>query len=1028
MSQRLKQTSNVRKYALLAVVAWTLVIGIFFILSFLRTRKTAVASARVAAEAQIAKDILYRCWNAQQSGVYVPVTESIQPNPYLTQVPERDIHTSSGLTLTYVNPAYMTRLVHEIGLETKGIRGHITSLNPLRPENAPDAWEKRALERFNQGERAVSSLEVSEGQSYLRFMQPLMVEESCLKCHGQQGNVRGGISVSVPMDPYLAISRREIVARGIGHLVCWFLGLAGIGIAMSRIDRANRRILQQQGVLMEKEARQRAMISNITDVITILDRDGITRYKSPNMEKWFGWKPEELVGSVNWENIHPDDRLLVQARFTALLDNPGATATSECRYRRKDGQYRWIECTATNLLQDSAIEGILLTYHDITDRVGINEALRESEAQYRTFLNETLDGILRLDLKTPIPVHLDIKEQVDLLYTHTTITECNPAFARMYGFDDPTDLIGKRLVKLPGKPEEELSRQRIRTFVQSNYRLEKEEVTEIGTDGLPRYFYNNTIGIVKEGFLVHVWKTQVDITARKRVEQALRESEQKYRLLFEMESDALFLIDNETGNILDVNAAAVSLYGYSREELLRMRNVDLSAEPTATRRATLKGPTYIPVRYHHKKDGSIFPVEITATMLTQNGRPMHIPAIRDITERKQAEEEREKLQNQLLQSQKMESVGRLAGGVAHDFNNMLGVILGHAEMALDRLDPPARLQNCLLEIRKAAERSANLTRQLLAFARKQTIAPRLLDLNRTVDGMLQMLQRLIGEGIELAWKPDPAGCQVKVDPTQVDQILVNLCINARDAINGEGKITIATERVVLEQADCVGHEGFVPGQFASLTVSDNGAGMAPETLPHIFEPFFTTKEIGTGLGLATVYGIVKQNQGFIEVTSQLDRGTTFRIYLPWQEGRIETPEPPPAPKPVQPGRETVLLVEDEPAILDMTTTLLEYLGYRVLPTSKPDEAIQIAHQHLGKIHLLMTDVVMPEMNGQNLARHLLALDPNLKCLFMSGYTDDVIAHHGFLNEGVHFIQKPFSKDELATQLREALDARRDDRN
>ena len=1022
----------IRNYTLWAVVAWTVVIGIFLTLDYLRIRRTAFESAKVAAQEQIAKDIVYRRWNARQGGVYVPISETVPPNPYLTQIPERDITTTSGLRLTCVNPAYMTRLVHQLGFEAHGTRGHITSLNPLRPGNAPDEWEKRAMEGFERGEWEFSALEPCAGKPYLRLMQPLMVERSCLKCHAQQGyregDVRGGISVSMPMGPYQALAWQETVTTVIGHLAFWLLGLVGIGIARRHITRAHCQIRQQQWELQENELRERTLISSIVDVIAIQDREGATRYISPNMEKWFGWKPEDVLGKTNWEKLHPEDRPAIQARFQKLGATPGATATSECRHLCKDGQYRWIECVGINLLHDPVIEGILVTYHDITDRVGINEALRESEAHYRTFLNETMDGILRLDLKTPIPLHLDIEEQVDLLYTHTTITDCNPAFARMYGFDDPADLIGKRLVKLPGKPEEKLSRQRIRTFVLANYRLEKEEVTETGTDGLPRYFYNNTIGIVKEGFLVHVWKTQVDITERKRVEQALRESEQKYRLLFEMESDALFLIDNETGNILDVNAAAVSLYGYSREELLRMRNVDLSAEPAATRRATLKGPTYIPVRYHHKKDGTVFPVEITATMLTQNGRPMHIPAIRDITERKQAEEEREKLQNQLLQSQKMESVGRLAGGVAHDFNNMLGVILGHAEMALERLDPPARLQICLEEIRKAAERSANLTRQLLAFARKQTIAPRLLDLNKTVDGMLLMLRRLIGEEIELVWKPAPTGCQVKVDPSQVDQILVNLCVNARDAIDGTGTITLATERVVLESADCFGHEGFMPGDFVLLTVSDDGDGIAPEVLAHIFEPFFTTKGVGTGLGLATVYGIVKQNQGFIGVTSELDRGTLFKIYLPWQQGQVEMVEPPRVLKPVRQGQETVLLVEDEPAILEMTKTLLEYLGYTVLPASKPDEAIRLARQYRGQIHLLMTDVVMPEMNGQNLARHLLTLDPNLKCLFMSGYTDDVIAHHGFLNEGVHFIQKPFSKEELAGHLREVLDSRRDDRN
>jgi PAS domain S-box-containing protein len=625
-------------------------------------------------------------------------------------------------------------------------------------------------------------------------------------------------------------------------------------------------------------------------------------------------------------------------------------------------------------------------------------------------------------------VSLEVEEKIDHIYAHAVIAECNRAFVRMYGFENPADLVGKRLVDFHGGADQSLNRDRVRKFVESNYRVAGEETEEIGADGLLRYFSNNTVGIVENEYLVHIWGTQVDITAHKRAEQALRESEQKYRLLFEMESDALFLVDNEEGHILDVNAAAVSLYGYSREELLGMRNVDLSAEPEETRRATQKGSQYIPVRYHRKKDGTVFPVEISSTTSMQNGRWVHLPAIRDITERLQAQTESEKLKEQLLQAQKMESVGRLAGGVAHDFNNMLGVILGHAEMALERFNPPQPLMTSLQEISRAAERSANLTRQLLAFARKQTVAPRLLDLNDTVDGMLLMLRRLIGEDIDLMWQPANEPCQVKVDPTQIDQILVNLCVNARDAIDGEGKVAIRTERVSLDLADCTDQTGFLPGDFVRLSVRDNGIGMDKDTLAHIFEPFFTTKGVGTGLGLATIYGIVKQNNGFINVSSKPGCGTVFQIHLPWYGGQTESIPQEAALKPASGGHETVLLVEDEPAILEMTTALLEYLGYTVLPTSNPDEAIRLARQHVGKIDLLMTDVVMPEMNGRNLARHLLALDPNLKCLFMSGYTDDVVAHHGFLDEGVHFIQKPFSKDELARNLREALESRRPDRN
>ena len=406
-----------------------------------------------------------------------------------------------------------------------------------------------------------------------------------------------------------------------------------------------------------------------------------------------------------------------------------------------------------------------------------------------------------------------------------------------------------------------------------------------------------------------------------------------------------------------------------------------------------------------------------------SGNPSKVlGVIQDITDSKAKEKERIKLQDQLEQAQKMETVGRLAGGVAHDFNNMLGVILGRTEMALDLLDPAHPIHADLQEIRKAGERSADLTRQLLAFARKQTISPKVLDLNETLESMLKMLRRLIGEDIDLAWLPEAGLSPVKVDPAQIDQILANLCINARDAIAGVGKVTIETHMVTFDEAYCADHAGFVPGEFVLLAISDNGCGMDKETLGSIFEPFFTTKGTGkgTGLGLATVYGIVKQNDGFINVYSELGQGTTFRIYLPRHMGKAGQTRQAGPPEPTGHGNETILLVEDEPAILNITTMMLQRLGYTVLEASTPGEAIRLAREHMGEIDLLMTDVVMPEMNGRDLAKNLLSLYPNVKRLFMSGYTADVIAHHGVLDEGVHFIQKPFSKKDLAVKVREIL--------
>ncbi|MCG2750836.1 MAG: transporter substrate-binding domain-containing protein [Desulfobacteraceae bacterium] len=390
----------------------------------------------------------------------------------------------------------------------------------------------------------------------------------------------------------------------------------------------------------------------------------------------------------------------------------------------------------------------------------------------------------------------------------------------------------------------------------------------------------------------------------------------------------------------------------------------------------------------------------------------------------ETERQRKSLEDQLIQAQKMESVGRLAGGVAHDFNNMLSVILGYTEIALEKALPDGPMIPDLIEIQKAATRSADITRQLLAFARQQTISPRMMDLNETVESMLKMLRRLMGEDIDLAWMPGLNLWPVNMDPSQVDQILANLVVNARDAISGVGKVIIETANVDLDEAYCADRPGFVPGEYVMLGVSDNGSGMDLKVQKLIFEPFFTTKEMGkgTGLGLATVYGIVKQNNGFINVYSEPGAGTTFKIYFPRLSGKtLSTLDETEVAAALPRGDETVLLVEDEVVILKMGKRMLETLGYRVLASSSPVKALEMVQKHSEDLHILITDVVMPEMNGRDLSRELKKFHPGIATLFMSGYTANVIAHQGVLDAGVYFIQKPFSKKDLAMKVRLVLD-------
>ncbi len=396
--------------------------------------------------------------------------------------------------------------------------------------------------------------------------------------------------------------------------------------------------------------------------------------------------------------------------------------------------------------------------------------------------------------------------------------------------------------------------------------------------------------------------------------------------------------------------------------------------------------------------------------------------VRDITERKEAEAERGRLEEKLMQSQKLEAVGQLAGGVAHDFNNMLSVIMASAELALLSLDPVAPARKDIEEIRSAADRSADLTRQLLAFARRQVITPRHQDLNDTVAPMLNMLRRLIGEGTSLIWRPSPEPCPVFIDPSQLDQVLANLVVNARDAISGTGTITIATAIAEVDSSRSMSHPGAIPGTYVVLCVDDDGCGMDEETRARIFEPFFTTKPLGqgTGLGLATVYGIAQQNRGFVEVISAPARGTTIKVYVPRQEPRPPGPRGAEAAVNSLSGTETILLVEDEPVLLRLTSKMIEGLGYTVLACDHPERAIELATGFTGHIDLMVSDMMMPAMNGVELWQSLGALRPAMKCLFVSGYPADVLAGSDIRIDGLDLLQKPFSLDTLAAKLRDVL--------
>jgi PAS domain S-box-containing protein len=499
-----------------------------------------------------------------------------------------------------------------------------------------------------------------------------------------------------------------------------------------------------------------------------------------------------------------------------------------------------------------------------------------------------------------------------------------------------------------------------------------------------------------------------------------RRSEESFRHLFDNNPLPMWVYDLETTRFVEVNGSAVDRYGYSREEFLAMRLADirppedlprLEEDLRKERPALLSSSGW----RHRLKDGRIITVDITSHLLTFGGRPAALVVAQDVTRREQ-------LEAQLRQSQKMEAVGQLTGGIAHDFNNLLSVILGNSQFALDRLSETDPARRDVAEVLEAGQRAAVLTRQLLAFSRKQILDPKVLNLNEVLDGMEGMLHRLLGEDIEIQTARAGALGNVMADAGQLEQVIVNLAVNARDAMPRGGKLTFETGNVDLDETYAEQHAAIEPGRYVRLSVTDTGAGMDEATRSRVFEPFFTTKEKGkgTGLGLAMVYGIVKQSEGYIWVYSEPAQGTTFKIYLPRVDAAVAAPA---AARPERraTGHETILLVEDEAAVRRAAERILQRAGYTVLTAAGGPDALAVYQQHQGAIDLLLTDVVMPQMSGRELEQRFRALIPNLKVLFASGYADNAIVHSGVLDPGTHFIGKPFTLEELTRKVREVLD-------
>jgi two-component system, cell cycle sensor histidine kinase and response regulator CckA len=803
------------------------------------------------------------------------------------------------------------------------------------------------------------------------------------------------------------------------------IGVTGILQDITRFKHAQAR-------LEESEKRFRAVYERAPVGMAVVDSaSGRFLWANPRYCEITGRTEKEMLQTDFQSITHPDDLIATQRRAQTLTSGEIQHVEVEKRYVRPDGSAVWVHVSAAPMgsLQDQPRCNLVMV-QDVTESKETREALRRSELNYRMFVAQSSEGIFRLDMDTPVAIGLPEDELTHLILHHSYMAECNDALARMYGFASSRDLTGMRLTEILVMTDAR-NIELTRDFIRSGFDVRDRESHEVDRQGNPKVFLNSMTGIVEKGKLARTWGIQRDITewvrldeARQDTEEALRNAELNYRTIFEQAVIGIFQ-STPGGKCLSANPAIAVMFGYeSLEEFMARANNGLHqfyVDPECRAQLVRVMERNDNVRdfefQAYRKNGSIMWLSLSARAIRKGGVIVRYDGMaQDITERKG-------LEKQLLQAQKMEAVGRLAGGISHDFNNVLGVILGQGEMLLKKLEPSDERRR-VEQICQAGKRAAALTGQLLAFSRQQILQPTTLDINGVIENFSSMLTRLIGEDITLVASLDPELGRISADAGQIEQVLMNLVVNARDAMPQGGTIDIRTFNMELDDAFVRQHAGTKPGHAVVLMVSDTGTGIDEPTAARLFEPFFTTKEPGkgTGLGLATVYGIVKQSGGYISVDSDPGKGTSFSIYLPrvQEAGNAESLEKS-SSQPAY-GSETILLVEDAAPLREVTREFLKEAGYAVLEAGDASEALETAGRYTAEISLLITDVVLPGINGHALAERLISQRPGTKVLYISGYTDDAMVRHGVLQSELAFLKKPFTQDALTHKVREILDA------
>jgi two-component system cell cycle sensor histidine kinase/response regulator CckA len=769
----------------------------------------------------------------------------------------------------------------------------------------------------------------------------------------------------------------------------------------ARVQARAAELTQTNEKLRAAEERSRLILEGVKNhAIFMLDPAGNVATWNAGAEKMKGYPAEEIIGRHFSRFFTPEDinngkprRELEIAIAKGYFEEEGVRV-------RKDGSLFWAMVTVTPLYDHTAQPiGFVKVIRDISDRKKMEEALRVSEDRFHLLVDGVSDyAILMLDPAGTILTWNRGAENIDGYSAEEIV-------GRHYSCLFTPELIAE------GKPGLELER----AAAEGKVDVEGWRIRKNGS----RFWVNGTLAALydEHGKTRGFAKITRDLTAKRRNDELLQS-------VLNHTLDGIIGID-ERGTVSMINRAGEKIFGRSGAEVIGQNIKMLMPEPyhsehdgylanyKRTREAKIIG-TGREVK-GLRKDGSTFPLDLAVTEFQLDNQRYFVGIVRDVSEKK-------RLESQLHQSQKMEAFGQLAGGVAHDFNNLLTVISGYSDLLLTRLPPDDPKKKMVDQIHRAAERAASLTRQLLAFSRQQVLEPKVLDLNTIVTDIEKMLRRLIGEDVQFTTVLAPAINAVKVDPGQIEQVIMNLAVNARDSMPQGGQLSIETKNAELDESYTNAHPEARPGRFVMLAISDNGCGMTPEVKARIFEPFYTTKSVGqgTGLGLAVVHGIIKQSGGNIDVYSEVGIGTTFRIYLPTvQQPAAGTQSE--APELASQGCETILLVEDEESVRELATLVLQGCGYTVMTAPEGLAALQLMATCRQKIDLLLTDVVMPRMGGRKLAETLLAQHPELRVLFMSGYTDDAVVRHGVLQANANFLQKPFTPNSLAKKVRDVLD-------